>query len=468
MNVKPAAATTEGQARVRNIVYAYGYSDKTKGDLGISCGAMEMLSRLYPRARIVVLRWLGDDRTEAYQDTLERMYGVQQLRSCLPIKRLQVARDLEGMGRRDWLGILRQALVLGEDLWGLGLSAVAGPGVARALVGRDLRATIQAIAEADLVVTKPGGYLSSPTLYTDFQTLLPGTYACWLAKQLRRPLAIIGHSIWAMTGPFSHRILKPLVDYSLVTTCREHKSYDYLVGAGYSRDKVRLAPCPSFAMAKAPDERGREILAAEGLADLGRPLVGVSICYQSFGRDPQLRRLRGYLTAMAETALALWRNYGALAVVVPQNIAPGSAADNDQVVNDMFVALVNNQDAVHVVETEYTPQELMALYGHFRIFVGTRLHACIFAMRAHTPVLSVAYHPHKHAGVMHMAGMADYVVDINEVSGPELTEKAARLWGHRDQVRTQLAQSVSVMERDVWNNAIWLDEALAAHQSHLQ
>ena len=267
--------------------------------------------------------------------------------------------------------------------------------------------------------------------------------------------------MWSIHGPLSHHILRPLVSHSAVTTCREPESREHLLAAGYPEDKVRLAPCPSFAMARLPEDRGREILEAEGLAGLGRPLVGVSIRYHGFGGDPGLGKLRAYLAAVAETVLELHRRYGAMAVVVPQNIAPGLLLYNDQAVNDLFAQMVDNPDALRVVTTDYTPHELVAFYSQLQAFIGTRLHACIFALRGYTPVVPIAYDPHKTSGIMTMLGLDRYLVDIAGITGPALTEQVVEVWEHRDEVVEHLRRVLPVMEEDVWNNVRWVDEALA-------
>lgn len=451
-----------GRASVRKVVLANAYAEKTKGDLGIMCGTIEMLRQLYPDCEVVALRITGDHLPQSNLATLQRLYGVRQVSSCLPTKLRRGPKSLEEADKRDLWGIVRQAAVLGEDLWGLLWATVFGSRVASYVVGSDLRQTIRAIADADLVVTKGGGYLNSPNLYSDFQLLLPSTYTWWLAKQLGVPLAIIGQSMWSIRGPMSHRIIRPLVDYSLVTTCREPESREHLLQAGYPAEKVRLAPCPSFAMGRAPEERGREIVAAEGLGDA--PLVGVSIRYVSFPGKGGLDKLRRYLRAVAKTVQELHRRYGAIAVIVPQNIPPGLLGEDDHMVDDVFLEELDDPAAVRIVLTDYTPHELVAFYSQFRILIGTRLHACVFALRGYTPVVAIAYAPHKTTGVMGMLGLRDYVVDVQTITAEELTAKAVEVWEKREELTEYLKQIIPKMERDVWNNLIWADEALAARQ----
>lgn len=68
------------------------------------------------------------------------------------------------------------------------------------------------------------------------------------------------------------------------------------------------------------------------------------------------------------------------------------------------------QDNVIYHTKNYLPQELCWLYGKMDVFIGTRLHSTIFAMRAGTPSIGIVYHGTKTQGIFENIGVSELVV----------------------------------------------------------
>lgn len=441
---------------IRNIVITNPWSEKAKGDLGILCGTIEMLQKIYPSAKIFVLRMLSDQEPQSNLITVEKLYRIQQVSSVTPLRIPSNTQKLKS----DIDVKLKRFLILLENLMGISLAHFSVK-FAHILPDCTWRETLDILSNADLVVTRGGGYLHSPNLFTDFQNLIPTTFTLWLAKVLKRPIGLIGQTIWNLDGPLAKRIVLPLITSSLLTTCREYESYNYLKIKNFPMNKIRVAPCPSFAMARFTNENeiGDKILEKEGLLNISRPLVGMSIRWHSFGGDPSGQKLLLYLTKMATLARYLADRYGALTVIVPQNLSPGTLIDADSLINEIFEE-ITEKSYVKIVETEYSPQELIAFYSRFEIFIGTRLHACIFAARGGTFPIAISYAPHKTSGVMQMLGLSSWVLDIHTMSLEEMINKVDSAWQNREKLSEQLKETVQKLEKEAWNNILWLDQAL--------
>jgi colanic acid/amylovoran biosynthesis protein len=72
------------------------------------------------------------------------------------------------------------------------------------------------------------------------------------------------------------------------------------------------------------------------------------------------------------------------------------------------------------------------------VFLGTRMHSNIFSLSQNVPLVAIQYN-HKTAGIARMAGIEQWVVDINRINDQVLVNKMDRLWVEREQVRGQLS-----------------------------
>jgi polysaccharide pyruvyl transferase WcaK-like protein len=74
------------------------------------------------------------------------------------------------------------------------------------------------------------------------------------------------------------------------------------------------------------------------------------------------------------------------------------------------------------------------------LVIAGRYHPAVFAVSAEVPVLCVPYE-HKAAGLMMAAGLAEFSVDLDDVSPAVLSSKAQELWERRAEVRRTLART---------------------------
>jgi colanic acid/amylovoran biosynthesis protein len=92
-----------------------------------------------------------------------------------------------------------------------------------------------------------------------------------------------------------------------------------------------------------------------------------------------------------------------------------------------------------MVEQPLTPSLLKSVYGRMDVFIGTRMHSNIFALSEGVPCLAIGY-MHKTRGIAEMAGMSEWVLDIDDVTSGALIEKLEELWQVRQAVRQALCK----------------------------
>lgn len=406
------------------------------GDAAIAAGAVVLLREAFPSAHICGWSSRVDTANERVVESFIRTYGVDSviynpLSFSSPAQHGRLA-DLGGALAKYALPSLGR--VLGRHALRLPMGA--------------MREMAQAIADADLVVMRGGGYLSSPHLLCDLWGLrLNSLSEVAIARGLGVPYAIWGHTIWDLNGPLSKRILWPLIRDSQVTACREQRSYDYLVSAGAPEDRLVVLPDTAFALKPAPDERVAEIFAEEGLDSVDAPLIGVNVRPPWDVKADYDELKPRYLAATAATIEHLHDRYGIHAVLISHchNNELHSVPDfqDERQLQMELAEQVRSADAVHVLTGEYTPAELVGVYGRLEMMMTTRLHAGILSAVAGTPAAFVAYEKNKTYGIASMLGLTDYVTDIQTVSEAGLKQVAEGLWNERDEVTSRLQKQLA-------------------------
>ena len=72
------------------------------------------------------------------------------------------------------------------------------------------------------------------------------------------------------------------------------------------------------------------------------------------------------------------------------------------------------------------------------------MHSNIFALSMGVPVIAIGYQ-YKTRGIMQMAGLEDWVTDIQKVTPELLTEKLNALMTHRHQLQQHLDQIIPML-----------------------
>ncbi|MFW6438282.1 MAG: polysaccharide pyruvyl transferase family protein, partial [Armatimonadota bacterium] len=300
---------------------------------------------------------------------------------------------------------------------------------------------IRAIADADLVVMRGGGYLSSPNIVCDLWGLrLNSLSEIAIARSLGVPYAIWGHTIWGLEGPLGKRVLWPLIRDSAVTVCREQRSYDYLASEGAPTDRLAVLPDTAFAVTPASDERVDQIMKREGLLDVTTPLFGANASPIWTNEGAGCPSESAYVSAFSNSLQHAAESLQFHPVLIlhgystEQHDLPRSQ-DDRRVASRVAEAM---DIPCTIVERQYTPSDLVGLYGRFEAMVTTRLHAGILSAAAGTPSAFIAYEKNKTYGIAKILGLDRWVTDIETITEDRLREVIGSLWRTRDDLPGEL------------------------------
>jgi colanic acid/amylovoran biosynthesis protein len=398
-------------------------STLNRGDAAIVLGQIRLLQKTCPGADIALT-----SKTPALDRAFYDPLGVEVLPPLIP-----ALSSYRGAGRK-----------LSE-----GARALAAVG--------DKRRLLQAVRDADLVLSCGGGYFYS------YRRLLPGTtfwqnvVHAYLATALHKPLIFMPQSFGPFASPLARRGVRHLLERESVVQvfAREEISHRLLRKMIGQATQARLSLCPDMAFYLAADGFGPT--ARDETAGAERPTLVMNLRPWAFpeAQDPAARH-EGYMQAMLAAAHHFVRRYGGQVVVVPQALGPDPAED-DRTICQEFCRRVRclpvAAQAVHYREPETSSlAEYLDLLSGAKLLVGTRLHSCILALLCGAPAISVGYQ-YKSQGTLDLLGLGHLNLDIQDLAADRLLALVeATMDRHRElrqEIRQRVGQACGQIEADV-------------------
>jgi polysaccharide pyruvyl transferase WcaK-like protein len=243
--------------------------------------------------------------------------------------------------------------------------------------------------------------------------------------------------IGPLDRPLGRRITRMICSLSDAIMVREESSRELLEAIGVPPERLReIWADVAFVNPPAPPERGREILAAHGVAP-GEPLLGVNVnAYLDkwLGSESSLDR-DGFIAAVARGLDDVIGRCGVrVAFVITQVMDVGIAEEiRARMAHRERVPVISNRDL--------TNQEIMAVLGHMSLFAGMRLHSLILAAAMHAPVVPLAYAP-KVRHFARMLGLAGETFEFAGFTAERFADALAAAWERREATRARLLPAV--------------------------
>ncbi len=243
--------------------------------------------------------------------------------------------------------------------------------------------------------------------------------------------------IGPLDRPLGRRITRMICNLSDEVMVREESSRELLESIGVPANRLREVWADvAFINPPAPLERGREILAAHGVAP-GEQLLGVNVnAYLDkwLGSESTLDR-EGFIAAFARALDAVIERCGARVVLVITQVMDLGIAEEIR-------ARMAHRDRVPVVSNRnHSNQEIMAVLAQTSLFAGMRLHSLILAAAMEVPVVPLAYAP-KVRHFARMLGLEEASFEFAGFSGERLAAALTRAWEGRERTRERMVPQV--------------------------
>ena len=318
---------------------------------------------------------------------------------------------------------------------------------------------LQEYAKADVIMSLTGDALSDDNGINSSIVFCLSTLPCIYSGK-----PFIFHS--TSVGPFKTKFTKFLAKFTLnrmaLIIAREKITKKYLQTIGVKKEIISLAPDPAFLLESAPLESAQKILLKEDVDINDKPIVGMSVTmvFKSFRDSPSKSHIK-YFMQMARITDYLTEKLGAQVLFIPETTVPVKGSHDDIFVAREIYRIAKNKHKIKLITDEYTAEELKGIIGQCDLFIGTRLHACIFATSMHVPTIAIAY-THKTYGIMGMIGQEKYVLNIKELDYEDLILKINDAWANRVEIKEYLMSKERALKEAAWLNGKLVKDLLLA------
>lgn len=419
------------------VLILHGYSDSNKGDLAIVVGMVKGIRAARPGCELVLQSVYSEsDPDFAFHHRFVRKMGLSVQQMAVPspytdtaslsaFRNLTALMNLVGSTAGEWLNRM------------LPPTGALFPRQAAAL--RSMR-------ESDVVLLKGGQYV-----YND-QGGVRGFLYLWrilhpvhLAKRLGKDVVLLGQSVGPLVDDRGKQMTRRALAGCSRLVVRERKSANLLEELGLGA-QVQIAP--DFAFLIDP-VRPHEFDALAKKIEAGRWL-GVTVVNWSFpeSRDPTELRER-YLAAVVEIAGRTHRTLGLGIALFPQVTVQHHGESDLDLLKRLAAKLAENGIPHLLVTEDLAPEGLSYLYGRCEVLLGTRLHSCILAACAGTPVVAIRYQGFKTEGIMAELGLENRVFDISGVDVDRATAEIAISVASRETISRQILQRVQTFRESL-------------------
>lgn len=420
-----------------NILLVHCYTDYNKGDAAIIISTIQRLKALYPGCRVNLQSTYSSDDQNFHTQHLELSKYVENIYTCL-FPQLFLKRGEEYLydTKSKQYSLIKFSLRNLVNYFSVRLFK-------RLLISTtEERASLQAMKDADLIISKGGSFLCSHGNLREDISLFRLMHPFLVAKALKKKVIVLGQSL----GPFDSKlskfifnVLKNNVDRYYI---RERRTLELLDSCGISIEKNRLGFCPDVAFYF--DSSRGQLLVDKSANEI---LVGITIVDFAFD---SIDKKNNYIESIRLVVNTYSQHEGIRFVVFPQVIDthPEFGTADIRLAREIVQGL-ERKDKITILDGNYESIDLANTYKKMDVFIATRLHSSIFAMASSVPALNISYHGTKSEGTFEVLGLQSLVVRITEIKPEEFLERFNYVFQNRDSIRASISEKMVTVKSDI-------------------
>jgi colanic acid/amylovoran biosynthesis protein len=398
----------------RRILITNGYSWFNKGDAAIAIATLILLKKQWPQTEITVVSLTPEIDGPHY-----KRYGAEVTDDFFSDSLLS---------KNSLTKILKVA----------GTALQVGVNIMFHKVGLDIKKVLPAnkydilrrYLEAELIISLGGGFLND----SYGSIFLLHLFQIFVSVSLKKPTVICAQSIGPMKGRIHVLFARMILSKADLITVREKPSQISLTKMKVTAP-VYITADMTFSLdlpAKTSSNRLRQ----------GKtpPFVGITVRRWVYPGSPNpTEEYENYVRVFSRFIDHLIEERNATIYLIPQVIGPKD--DDDRMVARDVSRKVRHKKGIVVLESDYSPFEIIQLIAQMDLFVGTRMHSNIFSLMSSVPTVAVSYQ-HKTDGIMNMLGLKEWVIPIEELTFQRLVKKADEAWNERVRLKHEIARAV--------------------------
>ena len=291
--------------------------------------------------------------------------------------------------------------------------------------------------------------------YNDFKHMCYFWLLALVTRLSGGKVIVYGASAQKLHQASARWFTKQIMGMASLITVREAVTEAQLRDGIGVKNEIVCTADPAITLQPCEDTRIEEILAEEGLRDVGKPLI--AICPHFFSNTDAYRvhhyevfddsHIECQRKVLAEAAEYLTK-FGHV-VFLPMNT---DRPDSDLDVQSEIRARINNPEGITFIENQYRPHEIAGLYTRCKLTVGVRLHALIMSAAVGTPVIGINYAP-KVKGFMELLGEPEHCIALQQLRFEELRALIDAYFGDYDERKVTFREHVATLQARARDNA---------------
>lgn len=304
--------------------------------------------------------------------------------------------------------------------------------------------SIKALIDADIIISKGGHFyhhrknslLSNLSLFHKYYILL-------LCRRMNKKYCIFAQTFGPFNTYLSKRITKFVLDKAFYIGVREVITKKILEEIGLTN--ITVVPDTAFYFRK------KKTVLANVDSIPSEKYVAITARYWTYdvtGQNMSDKIYENYVDCMAKCSDFIISRYKyKIALVVHTKGEHSTKEDDEKPIRDIYKK-IQNKNETYILNSDFSPYELLNIYNNAQFLIGTRLHSVIFTLIQSKPVIAVAY-THKTEGIMNMMGLNQYYIDIDKINYKDVEKLVKKLTDNYEHITAIISENVKTMRAQI-------------------
>ena len=305
--------------------------------------------------------------------------------------------------------------------------------------------------------------------YSLYMTLF-SLFNIYLASLSGKPMLICAASIGIFKNSISRNLAKYVLSRVDVITVREVYSMEYLKEIAIEKPQIYLVADQAFLMGPASEERINTIFLKEGLQDLQKPIIGITVNHITYRyafpeiQDPNEKK-RAYNNVTKRLIEHIITTYNATVLLIPHATGVNYSPEYDgKALSREIYSNTPGEDRLRMIQGDYDSDEVKGIIGQCDLFFGSRMHSTIAATSLGVPTIAIVYGHKSHGIIGKMMGQENCIVEVEKHNPDdlfqELVEKFDYIWRNQSPIRNELREKTQETRKKAFLVGKYLEEII--------
>jgi colanic acid/amylovoran biosynthesis protein len=292
--------------------------------------------------------------------------------------------------------------------------------------------TLTIFKECDYCFVKGGGFIHSQGKITDNYTIYYSLFHLMLARSLKKSIVVMPNSIGPLKGYVVKKLVKHVLNDCKLVTIRESISEQCMNSLNI---KCKQFPDLGFYLKKNKNNYEEIDQLKRHFPD--RQLVGITVRPYRFPETKNpAEKYENYTSSMVKFSKWLFSK-NLIPVFIEHTLSDKEHESDircileitDQLEKDTFKIISN---------TDFTCNDLKAIYSNLDFLIGTRFHSVIFSLSENIPSIAITYGGNKGMGIMQDLNLGQYAIPMAEFSYEKIVLLFLELSKNRIEIKNHL------------------------------